>query len=119
MKKPVAGEPAFYDSITGAPESHKGEAAEREANNLVNNVAAVAMESAAGKYGQSVSEDVPEDSASQDTVEAATVGTETQSEDAPGEDKTKKPMKKKVAHATDSTMRVICDITDIYEKFAK
>ncbi|KAJ5129891.1 uncharacterized protein N7515_005930 [Penicillium bovifimosum] len=105
------------DSLTGAPENHKGEAAEQEAKNLVDSFAAVAMESAAAKYGQTVTEEGPDRHAITDGIQAAETAAETPTGDAP-EDKTKKPMKKKVAHATDSVLRILSDITDIYEKFA-
>ncbi|CAG8019165.1 unnamed protein product [Penicillium olsonii] len=110
-------QPASEDSLTGAPENHKGEAAEQEAKNFVDSFATVAMESAAAKYGQTVTEDEPDRPAITDGLEAAEAAAENRTDDAP-EDKTKKPMKKKVSHATDQVMRILSDITDIYEKFA-
>ena len=119
-KNSMPGEPMSHDSVTGAPESHKGEAAEQEANNLVNSVATVAMESAAAKYGQGVTEDAtPEEPSAPDTMEVVPAPADVQTVDAPAEDKTKQPMKKKVSKGTDQTMRVISDITDIHEKFSK
>lgn len=140
---------ASYDSITGAPERYKGEAAEQEARNLVNSVAGVAMESAAGKYGQGVvneDQNTPQDQGpsqeSQDALQVVPAGaphstppdtpapepspeagpvvtTANAQTDGQGEDRTKQPMKKKVYEGTNKTMRVISDITDIYERFAK
>lgn len=113
-----SGLPESHDSLTGAPENHKGEAAEQEASNLVDSVATMAMEGAAAKYGQTVVEDEPEvPAASQPllVIEGAPGGLP---EDAP-EDKTKKPMRSKAAKGTDKAMRVVSDITDIYEQFAK
>ncbi|OGE50047.1 hypothetical protein PENARI_c018G11885 [Penicillium arizonense] len=110
-------QPQSQDSLTGAPENHKGEAAEQEARNLVDSFATVAMESAAAKYGQTVTEEAPERPLITDGIEAAEAAAESPNGDAP-EDKTKKPMKKKVSHATDQAMRVLSDITDVYEKFA-
>jgi hypothetical protein len=103
-------------SVTGASERHKGEAAEREAHNLVNSVATIAMKSATSKYGQAVSEDaekVAEPESLEDVVDTAeglddSVTTETQ-----------KPMKRKVANTTDEIMRTMNDLTDTYEKFCK
>lgn len=115
---PTEGEVQSEDSLTGAPENHKGEAAEQEAKNLVDSFATVAMESAAAKYGQTVPEDAPDRPALIESLEAAEAAAGTPTGDPP-EDKTKKPMKKKVSHATDNVMRVLSDITDIYEKFAK
>ncbi|OQE29092.1 hypothetical protein PENFLA_c004G01036 [Penicillium flavigenum] len=114
---PTEGEVQSEDSLTGAPENHKGEAAEQEAKNLVDSFATVAMESAAAKYGQTVPEDAPDRPALIESLEAAEAAAGTPTGDSP-EDKTKKPMKKKVSHATDNVMRILSDITDIYEKFA-
>ena len=115
---PTGGQFQSEDSLTGAPENHKGEAAEQEAKNLVDSFATVAMESAAAKYGQTVSEDAPDKPALIESLEATEAAAGTPTGDSP-EDKTKKPMKKKVSHATDNVMRILSDITDIYEKFAK
>ncbi|CAG8008243.1 unnamed protein product [Penicillium nalgiovense] len=114
---PTEGQVQSEDSLTGAPEKHKGEAAEQEAKNLVDSFATVAMESAAAKYGQTVPEDAPDRPALIESLEAAEAAAGTPTGDSP-EDKTKKPMKKKVSHATDNVMRTLSDITDIYEKFA-
>ncbi|KAJ5776676.1 uncharacterized protein N7511_001687 [Penicillium nucicola] len=111
-------QPQSQDSLTGAPENHKGEAAEQEARNLVDSFATVAMESAAAKYGQTVTEEEPDRPLITEGIEAAEAAAESPNGDAP-EDKTKKPMKKKVSHATDQAMRVLSDITDVYEKFSK
>lgn len=117
-KSSAAGTSESHDSITGAPERHKGEAAEQEAANLVNSVATVAMESAAGKYGQGVTEETADELPDPGTTEVLKIAAEAQTEEL-ADDKTKKPMKKKVSRKTDQTMRVLSDITDIYEKFAK
>lgn len=111
------GQPESLDSLTGAPENHKGEAAEQEAKNLIDSFATVAMESAAAKYGQTV---VPEPTDQPLIGDGLNIeeNPETPAGDAP-EDKTKKPMKEKVSHGTDKLMRGLSDITDIYEQFAK
>ncbi|CAG8892135.1 unnamed protein product [Penicillium egyptiacum] len=114
---PTEGQLQSEDSLTGAPENHKGEAAEQEAKNLIDSFATVAMESAAAKYGQTVPEDAPDRPALIESLEAAEAADGTPTGDSP-EDKTKKPMKKKVSQATDNVMRILSDITDIYEKFA-
>ncbi|KAK1144456.1 hypothetical protein N8T08_005328 [Aspergillus melleus] len=112
------GEPGSRDSITGAPEKYKGEAAEQEANNFVNSIANVAIESATGKYGQAVKEDTTEPAPEPEIIDAGMVAPDAQGETGPTEDKTKQPMKKKVGKATDQIMRVISDVTDVYERFA-
>ncbi|KAJ5919405.1 hypothetical protein N7466_010348 [Penicillium verhagenii] len=110
------GQPESLDSLTGAPEAHKGEAAEQEARNLIDSLATVAIESAATKYGQAVAEDAPDQPLLGDGSEVVDP-METPIVDST-EDKTKKPMKKKVSHATNQLMRGLSDVTDIYEKFA-
>ncbi|KAE8352905.1 hypothetical protein BDV28DRAFT_134238 [Aspergillus coremiiformis] len=106
------------DNITNAAETYKGEAAEQEASNLVNNIANVAMESARGKYGQSVIDDDAEGSSEPDVVDVVAITPDVQTNNTPAEDKTKKPMKKKISKATNQTMRILGDITDIYEQFS-
>lgn len=116
LENSTPGDPRTQDSIIWTSERHKGEAAEREAQNLVNNVATIAMKSATGKYGQAVPEDaeeVAEPESLADVVDAA----EGLDESVTAE--SQKPMKRKVANATDEIMRTMNDITDTYEKFCK
>lgn len=113
-----AAQPESQDSLTGAPENHKGEAAEQEAKNLIDTVANVAMESAAGKYGMAVRDDSLDKPFEQQQLEETEAAAEPQGGDSP-EDQTKKPIKSKAARGTDKAMRVISDITDVYEQFAK
>jgi hypothetical protein len=112
------GQPESQDSLTGAPETHKGEAAEQEAKNMIDSVATIAMESAAGKYGQAVPQDLDEVPPESEGIDVADHTEDTSSGDL-GEDKTKKPVRNKVARGTDTAMRAISDITDIYEQFGK
>jgi hypothetical protein len=116
LENSANGEPRKQDSVTGVSERHKGEAAEREAHNLVNSVATIAMKSATGKYGQAVSEDadkVAEPESLEDVVNTADVLDESVTTE------TQKPMKRKVANATDEIMRTMNELTDTYEKFCK
>lgn len=113
-----AAQPESQDSLTGAPETHKGEAAEQEAKHLIDTVANVAMESAAGKYGMAVTDDSLDKAFEQQQLEETEASAEPQGDDS-SEDKTKKPIKSKAARGTDKTMRVLSDITDVYEQFAK
>jgi hypothetical protein len=74
------------------------------------------MKSATGKYGQTVPEDaekVAEPESLEDVVDAADVLDESATAE------TQKPMKRKIATATDQMMRTMNDVTDIYEKFCK
>jgi hypothetical protein len=50
IQKPRAGVLGSHDSATGAPENHKGEAVEQEANNFVTGIASVAVSSATCKH---------------------------------------------------------------------
>jgi hypothetical protein len=114
-----AGDGAMRDNLTSAPETHKGESAEQEATLLVNNIASVALESASGKYGYTVSNDDPAGISEPDIVGAGAITSDALIETPLVDEKTKKPMKKKISKATVQTMRVIGDITDIYEQFSK
>ena len=105
------------------PERHKGERAEQEASELVNSIATVAMESSSARYGQS---DIPGDDVEEPTEPEPVENVEpTTTTPPPPIDATippkekKKPMKKKASSATNQTMRVISDITDMYERLAK
>jgi hypothetical protein len=120
VSPPSAGESVSHDGITGAPERHKGEAAEQEASQLVNSLASVAIEGAAGKYGQSVPEDTTEGPPpGPDPPQVVAAITDGQTEGPPPDSKTKEPMKKKVGKAMDEAMRIAGDIADLYEKLAK
>ncbi|GLI81629.1 hypothetical protein PoHVEF18_010014 [Penicillium ochrochloron] len=110
------GQPESQDSLTGAPETHKGETAEQEAKNMIDSVATIAMESAAGKYGQAVPQDLDEVPPESEGIDVANDPEDAVPGDI-GEDKTKKPVRTKVARGTDKAMRAISDITDIYEQF--
>lgn len=113
------GQPESQDSLTGVPEQHKGETAEQEAKVLLDSFATMAVEGAAGKYGYSLNEEPDESSTA---LQVAAPPIDIPPEPPAGEiaeDKTKKPMKNKVSQGTDKAMRVVSDITDIYERIAK
>ena len=111
-------QPESLDSLTGFPESHKGEVAEQEARNLIDSIATVAMESAAAKYGQAAVEEVTDMSVITDGPEIVDNPRELHTGNSSA-DKTEKPMGKKVRHATDRTMSILSDITDFYERSSK
>ncbi|KAF7593546.1 hypothetical protein BBP40_011274 [Aspergillus hancockii] len=112
------GETTMCDSLTNAPETHKGESAEQEATNLVNDIASVALESASGKYGYTVNNDDPAALPEPDSGGAAAITSDALIETTSVDDQTKKPMKKKISKATVQTMRILGDMTDIYERFS-
>lgn len=109
------------DSLTGAPENHKGETAEQEAKVLLDSFATMAVEGAAGKFGYPLDEETAEGSTALIAAAPADITPDTPEAAAEksAEEKTKKPMKKKVSQGMDKAMRVVSDITDIYERFAK
>lgn len=99
VQKPKAGVLGSVDSATGAPENHKGEAVEQEANNFVTGIAAVALSSATGKHPQTDPADEegsPVDSVPDPTalaMSAASAKDTTSSSTPSGKhDKTKIPM---------------------------
>ncbi|RAL07098.1 DUF3292 domain-containing protein [Aspergillus homomorphus CBS 101889] len=123
IQKPKAGVLGSHDSITGAPENMKGEAAEQEASNLMTSVASVAVGSVAGKHDQGTPDDAPIESSVPDAMEIATSAADAQTA-AHGEatdeshDKTKEPMRDTVYNAANLAMRILADIIDTYERFA-
>jgi len=124
VQKPKAGVLGSHDSITGAPEKYKGEAAEKEASNLVTSVASVAVGSAAGKHDQGVPEDAPLEGAVPDAMDIVSNTADAQRA-AQGHipfdshDKTRQPMKKAIMDGANMAMQVISDTTDTFEKVAK
>ena len=124
VQKPKAGVLGSHDSITGAPEKFKGEAAEQEASNLVASVASVAVGSAAGKHDQGVPEEAPLEGTVPDAMEivANTADAQTAAhgkEPSNAHDKTRQPMKQTVMETANMAMDVVSNITDIFEKFQK
>ncbi|KAJ5211975.1 uncharacterized protein N7498_003621 [Penicillium cinerascens] len=122
VQKPKAGVLGSHESITGAPEKYKGEAAEKEASNLVASVASVAVGSAVGKHDQGVPEDAPLEGSVPDAMDIVSNTADAQSA-ARGEipsdthDKTRQPMKQAVMDGANMAMEVVSDITDTFEKF--
>ncbi|KAJ5979633.1 hypothetical protein N7481_006931 [Penicillium waksmanii] len=108
------------DSLTGVPENHKGETAEQEAKVLLDSFATMAVEGAAGKFGYPLDEETAENSTAVIAAPPIDITPETPevAAEKSAEDQTKKPMKKKVSQGMDQAMRVVSDITDIYERFA-
>ncbi|KAJ5616142.1 hypothetical protein N7537_001256 [Penicillium hordei] len=121
IQKPKAGILGSADSITGAPEKFKGEAAEQEASNLVASVACVAVGGAVGKHDQGVPDDAPLEDDVPDAMDMVVNTADAQSA-AHGKvpkdshDKTRQPMKENVMDAANASMQVVGDITDTYEK---
>ncbi|KAJ5266980.1 hypothetical protein N7478_009788 [Penicillium angulare] len=119
IQKPKAGVLGSHDSLTGAPENFKGEAAENEASNLVAGIATVAVGSAVGKNDQAVPEDAPLEATVPDAMDIVANSADARSA-ANGEisndarDKTRQPMKQSVLEAANMLMQIINDITDIY-----
>lgn len=59
VKKPLAGQLGSKDSITGAQEQFRGEAAEKEADHFVTGLSTIAVSVAVGKEGQGVGSSSP------------------------------------------------------------
>ncbi|RHZ62962.1 DUF3292 domain-containing protein [Aspergillus thermomutatus] len=122
VQKPKAGVLGSHDSVTGAPEKYRGEAAEQEASNLITSVATVAVGSAAGKHDQGTPEDAPMESSVPDATDIVSKTADAQAA-AGGEvpadthDKTRQPMKDTVLNGANMAMRVLSDIIDTYERF--
>lgn len=124
VQKPQAGILGSEDSITGAPERFKGEAAEQEASNLVASVASVAVGSAAGKHDQGVPEGAPLEGTVPDAMDVVANAADAQSAASGGvpsesHDKTRQPMRESVMQAANMGMQLISDVTDTFEKFSK
>ncbi|GMF84831.1 unnamed protein product [Aspergillus oryzae] len=120
-KKPKAGVLGSHDSVTGAPEKMKGEAAEQEASNLIASAATVAVGSVAGKHDQGTPEGAPMEDSVPDAMHTVAEAADAQTAAHGGvpdstHDKTREPMKETVLNGANIGMRIMSDITDIYEK---
>ncbi|KAL4763633.1 DUF3292 domain-containing protein [Aspergillus foveolatus] len=123
VQKPKAGVLGSHDSMTGAPEKYKGEAAEQEASNLMASVATVAVGSATGKHDQGSPEGAPMESKVPDATDIVAKSADAQAAangEVPAEthDKTREPMKQTVLNGADQAMRVMADVIDTWERFA-
>ncbi|KAL4796699.1 hypothetical protein BDV19DRAFT_360273 [Aspergillus venezuelensis] len=122
VQKPKAGVLGSHDSVTGAPEKFKGEAAEQEASNLISSVATVAVGSAAGKHDQGTPESAPMEDQVPDAMDIVGKTADAQAAaagDVPADthDKTREPMKQTVLNGADQAMRIMADIIDTWERF--
>ncbi|CBF85245.1 hypothetical protein AN1625.2 [Aspergillus nidulans FGSC A4] len=123
VQKPKAGVLGSHDSMTGAPEKYKGEAAEQEASNLMAGIATVAVGSATGKHDQGNPEGAPMESKVPDATDIVAKSADAQAAangEVPAEthDKTREPMKQTVLNSADQAMRVMADVIDTWERFA-
>lgn len=119
VQSPRAGVLGSHDSVTGAPENHKGEAVEKEASNFVAGIGTIAVSSATGKHGT----DVDEDASSPDPTRIASAGADAQTAASGGavsktHDKTKQPMEDAMWAQMRPVMHTIGDIADGWERFA-
>ncbi|KAI9043658.1 DUF3292 domain-containing protein [Aspergillus affinis] len=121
VQKPAANVLGSHDSITGAPEKLKGEAAEQEASNMITSVASVAVGSIAGKHDQATPEDAPLEASVPDATDIISDTADAQATangEIPAEshDKTRQPMKETVLNGANDLMRILSDLIDNYEK---
>ncbi|PLB53206.1 hypothetical protein P170DRAFT_404134 [Aspergillus steynii IBT 23096] len=121
VQKPSANVLGSHDSITGAPEKLKGEAAEQEASNMITSVASVAVGSIAGKHDQATPEDAPLEASVPDATDIISDTADAQATahgevPADSHDKTRQPMKETVLNGANQLMRILSDVIDTYEK---
>ncbi|KAF4988987.1 hypothetical protein FGRMN_9423 [Fusarium graminum] len=119
VKKPAAGVLASDDSVTGAPEKHKGEAVEQEAHSFVTSLSTIVVSTAAGKHPQT---DPDDDSAAPDPTKLTEEATEARQK-ATGENphaehnRAKKPVSEAVWAKARPTMHLLADFVDTWERF--
>lgn len=124
IQSPRAGVLGSHDSATGAPEKHKGEAAEQEASNFVNSFAHIALSSATGKHDQATPGGDPVDSSVPDPTDVAVSAADAKGSTSSGaapphHDKTKKPMEEAMWTKVRPVMHVVGDIADGWERLGK
>ena len=124
IQTPSAGVLGSHDSATGAPENHRGEAVEQEAQNFVAGFASIAMSSAAGKHAPGDPKHDPVNSSVPDPTDIAFAATDAQA-NATGtntsgtHDKTKKHVQDAMMNNMTMVMRIVEDAADTWERFAK
>jgi len=124
IQSPMAGVLGSHDSVTGAPEKHKGEAVEHEAHNFVSGIGTIALSSAVGKHepagpnADGVNEKVPDptDLASHAAEGKAAAGNSTL---GGKHDRTKEPMEQAMWSKMRPTMHIVGEVSDGWERFAK
>ncbi|GAB7348935.1 hypothetical protein MBLNU459_g7621t1 [Dothideomycetes sp. NU459] len=120
VQKPKAGVLGSTDTATGAPENHKGEAQEAEAQNFVNSIAQVALASASGKHPQNdppAEDGAPHDSVPDPTSMAASAGAARNTAAGGKHDKTKVPMETAMWTKMRPIMHGLADVADTWERF--
>ncbi|MCJ1396907.1 hypothetical protein MMC11_000098 [Xylographa trunciseda] len=123
IQSPMAGVLGSHDSVTGAPENHKGEAVEKEAGNFVNSFASIALSSASGKKDHGNPDSDPLNASIPDPTDMVVAGADAKDNTAGGSntikhDKTKQPMEDAMWTKMRPIMHVIGDIADGWERFA-
>ncbi|KAL7898877.1 hypothetical protein HDV63DRAFT_385753 [Trichoderma sp. SZMC 28014] len=119
VQKPPAGVLASDNSLTGAPEKHKGEGVEQEAHSFVNSIASVIIGTSAGKHPQGDPHD--DNTAPDPTNITADVSRAKDSADGqeinPKHDRTKKPVSNIVWTNMGPIMHMIAEVVDTWERF--
>lgn len=123
IQSPRAGVLGSHDSLTGAPERHRGEAVEQEATNFVSSFASIALSSATGKHEQGDPESDSINKSVPDPTQMALSGSDAKDSASgssrPEHDKTKQPMEVAMWTRMRPVMHVIGEISDGWERFAK
>lgn len=125
IKKPTAGVLGSDNSLTGAPEKHRGEAVEQEAANFVTGFTSIAISSATGKHPDGGTDEAKSgslESRAPDPTNFAMGAADAKDKAAGGEpnavhDKTKEPMSAAMWSKTRPVMHAIGDISDGWERF--
>lgn len=122
LTKPSAGVLGSVDSATGAPESHKGEALENEASNVITGYAALCMHLMVEEDPQGEPNPAGELSTpSPDTIatKMAVVKDKATGVDKPSQDKTSVPIHRSMQGTTKPMLHLLTLVSDFWERFAK
>lgn len=134
LQVPRAGTLASDDSLSGAPESHKGEAVEQEAHNFVSVIASFAVATAAGQSTAPTQRSAPEEemedevdgpgSALPDPTYVAAISADARDVSHGGRtdmahDATIKPVETVIWEKARPAMRILADVADTWERFGK
>ncbi|KAF7556767.1 hypothetical protein G7046_g6209 [Stylonectria norvegica] len=119
IQTPAAGVLASDDSVTGAPEKHKGEAVEQEAHSFVTSISTLVVSTAAGKHPQADPEDndiTPDPTQLTEDISNAKAKTDGENTTM-AHDKTKQPVSTAVWDKARPVMFLMTDFVDTWERF--
>lgn len=126
LQKPPAGTLGSKDSVTGAPESHRGEAVEQEAFNFVAGIGSIVVSTATGEHPVAETNEqgdvVGLSGLDRTSIAAQAVDTKANAtglKSSEDKDKSKRPMEAMAWSKARPAMQIVGTVCDLWERFGK